>query len=151
MVCCKRCGFNQERGHVSWPLFKLNTQCTTLIDTLIFSAQTLKNFRRQSKIRATSPMCILFEFTTPYHDRYRPMCQFCSQRVQNGHFFTTHVENQTIQLILVFFEETFKYCSLLMYPTRIAFVRSSLAKLSETFSKVKYSQYKTWNKEVAIL
>jgi len=39
-----------------------------------------KNCRRQSKNRATSPRCVLFEVTTPYHDEYRPKCQFCPQR-----------------------------------------------------------------------
>jgi len=32
------------------------------------------------------------------------------------------VENHTVSLILVFFWETFKYCSLLMYSIRIVFV-----------------------------
>ena len=54
---------------------------------------------------------------------------FCSQRLPNGHFFTTHVENQTVPLILLFFWETFKYYSLWMYSTRVAFVRSNLANL----------------------
>ena len=39
-----------------------------------------KNCRRQSKNRATSPRCVLFEVTTPYYDEYRPKCQFCPQR-----------------------------------------------------------------------
>jgi len=36
---------------------------------------------------------------------------FSLQRVQNGHFFTTHVENQTVSCILVFSWETFTYFS----------------------------------------
>ena len=56
----------------------------------------------------TSCKCVLYEFITTFHDRYRPKCRFCSQRLHNGHFFTTHDENQTVPLILVFFWETFK-------------------------------------------
>ena len=96
------------------------------------------------------PGAFCFEFTTPYHDRFRSV-DFCSQHVQNGHFFTTHVENQTVPRILVFSWETFIYYSLLMYSTRIAFVCSSLANLSEIFFKLKESWYKTCSKEVAIL
>jgi len=38
-----------------------------------------------------------------------------------------------VPLILVFFWETIKYCSLRMYSARIAFVHSNLANLSEIF------------------
>jgi len=113
----------------------LFAQRTTLNDTLIFGAQTWKICKRYSKIRATSPKSIWCEFTSPYHDRYSQKCRFCSQRPQNGHFFTTHVGNQTVPLILVFFWETFKNYSFWMYSTRIACVRSNLAKLSEMFFK----------------
>ena len=113
----------------------LNTQRTTLNDILVFSAKAWEKIMRYSKIRATSPKCILYESTTPYYDRYSQKCRFYSQHLQNGHFFTTHVGNQTVPLILVFFWETFKYYSLWMYSTRIAFVRSNLANLSEMFFK----------------
>jgi len=83
-----------------------------------------------------SPRCVLYGFAPPYHDRYRPKCRFCSQRLQNGHFFITHFENQTVPLILMFFWETFKYCSLRMYFTRIAFVRSNLANMWEIFFRI---------------
>jgi len=63
------------------------------------------------------------------------MCRFCKQRLQNNHFISTHVENQTVPLILVFFWETFKYCSLLVYFNKIAFVCSNLANLSEVLFK----------------
>ena len=90
-----------------------------------------KILRRWSKIRATYTRCVLFDFTTSYHDSYCPKCQFCSQRVQNGHFFNTHVENQAVPRILVNPWKTIKYHSLLKYSAKIAFVRSNLANLSK--------------------
>jgi len=51
------------------------------------------------------------------------------------HFFTKHSQDQTVPLILLCFLETFKYSSLWMCSTRIAFVRSNLANLSEIFFK----------------
>ena len=47
--------------------------------------------------------------------------------------------------------ETFKYHSLLMCSTRVAFVHSNLANLSEIFLKMKESEYKTCSKEVSNL
>ena len=96
---------------------------------------------------------MLLHHTTTYRGRYSSKCPLCSQRVQNGHFLITHVENQTESRILVNPEESIKYYSLLVYSTRIAFVCLNSANLSECLSDVKYSEYKTCtcSKESALL
>jgi len=90
-------------------------------------------------------------FTIPCHDRYRPKCRFCSQQLQNGHFFTTHVENDTVPLILVFFWKRANTIHFGCIPLELRLSVQTWPTCRKYFSKVSQSWYKTCSKEVANL